>query len=1750
MTYGFVNYWFVLVAVLSAIAAYGYSRRIIASLAVMFAILALSVPYIVIQSNKHTTVILVDDSRSMAASDTDVESLAATVEDKPNVKRIYLSSLFDDGNKSTNLEEALFYTASHIKRNGKIFLVSDMLETDGDVSSAARELLRNNIDVEVIVPDYTLENEIILSDIIIPEYITIGQEVEIAVIIEASADEFYTEILLTDLDSEHTDTFSAVLSAGYNQIMIPVNTQSRLIRYRLAIDSDRDTHKDNNACEFEIKTFDKPVVMILSENDDTENIVRLCEQYGNVHSFNRDALAGCDMLIIADDRYEVLDGELLADIDNNVRNGMGLLVLPGEYMLKNAVFSDNRFAQMLPTQMQRPTVKSSPDSCIVFIVDTSGSMAGSRLLIAKEIVRHSVRQLSEYDKVGIVEFYGHRKWAAPIQYVSDDIDINRAINRLTAGGGTVMLPALQEAHYGLLNTSASAKHIVVITDGGVEAAEYESLLRQISRDNITISFILTVSNTHSGFLSEMSMQGNGVFINVSDRFTLPRINVKTLTSKDPGIFRKTDKPITANTDLAITFGLDFEIIKTDINYIQADVKPSAQILISAGEDPLLTIWQYGLGKVALSNSDIFEKNYFDKLFVNLSRYLYKIPVDDTLSSNSPIPAFEIKSYKPDIELAQKINAMQPAGVKPDKAVIDIDKYCLLIALILFIMQVYTRRLPKHTAALIFFAGICSFGYAAGYPEVMNKGFELYSRQADTAMDTFVDAFEKSDEISDQRYALAWAIVSAKSQDKTEELKYYLVNDGSASAISSLMLIYATQSDITNALMLSERIESDENFDEEFKSNLRNEIVNIALASRDYDNAIKFYQDKNDYIAVMKLYLMQGRRDMAAQIAKKLGNRIPSDKLLKLSNALVDMGFGDMAIDRINIILERKDNFYYEALVFVLDYYIRKFEYHSCRNLINNAISEFDFTVKQLYELAIYLERCRYYEDAMAMYEDIYEQTQAIDCLMRIASLAEYNGDLQQSYNLWRQIWNSSTDTFRLYQITPRLLDIASKSDNLAELVIELEDVLNSGKASHKELDLLIDIYTSMDEPIAAVEIVKQFYPGDSIESMQKRYHIYRRCRLYGKCSRLLMDMISLDTDNSEEYLQDLAIVAMERRNHKQALEASRILAQMSDNLDLSFTAGLYSMFGDYERARDIYASMLAASPENYELWLLWSRQIKDNPDEPVEDAAYYMLDKLSEDCDDELFIIIADSIMNIEPSPRVYQLLYQKITDRIAKNPDKIYMYQLAVDVIVEGKLRDNPADYLLMASSYDRQRRFAFLREAMDISGGLSQRKIDIASVLVYMGWKCPPEQNIALGKLFLENGRHKLAEYMFRQNSLLTADSRNLYLLMADIYQRQSNFRLSLNVIKEALSLMPEDIGLLTEAARYYEILGEFEQAYDKYRLVYEKYAGRELVEGASSVNIDFAAKYKEIAFEGMVVCADEQLPEDIRKLNEQLHNAQPAKKAARNTSANNPTNPAKASKQSQELNIDAVDIELQDIITADIFDGKVYIRLRNIVSLLNQEQAEYLLDEFTDFSEIVGQNFTFKYVYALLADIAGKEDVARDFIKECFEQQPDNRYIKFSLKSIYEESQLYKELADILLSGMETSAGVHDWRELTRLYSKAGMSEKAMWANSYAASDGHLILQTLDYIYLYDKENDIDKLKQYFRKYQTDCRFMGRYYAILYNSWDLEQQQQRQTVYKYLSRYNELKDDFFRYKRVVYPTRNDYNQYMDAIDSYKHE
>lgn len=320
----------------------------------------------------------------------------------------------------------------------------------------------------------------------------------------------------------------------------------------------------------------------------------------------------------SDERFDDTDFAIVCDVPaaafkpgairalgDAAADGLGVLVTGGRRSLGVGGYRGSDFERFLPVRFPQKEERRDPSATLVIIIDTSGSMGGTRIDLAKEVARLALKRLKPHDKAGIVEFHGAKRWAAPIQPAANSVDIMRALNRLNAGGGTVILPAIDEAYYGLLNARTRTRHLLVLTDGGVEQGAFEPLVRKMAAAGMTLSTVLVGPGSHSDFLVSLAQWGRGRYYHAPDRFNLPEVIVKQPESSllEPAVESTVAVRAVGDSFLVDTGALDGA--PPIVGRVEVEPRPTADVLVeTAGGEPLLTAWRHGAGRVAVWSTEL------------------------------------------------------------------------------------------------------------------------------------------------------------------------------------------------------------------------------------------------------------------------------------------------------------------------------------------------------------------------------------------------------------------------------------------------------------------------------------------------------------------------------------------------------------------------------------------------------------------------------------------------------------------------------------------------------------------------------------------------------------------------------------------------------------------------------------------------------------------------------------------------------------------------------------------------------------------------------------------------------------------------------------------------------------------------------------------------------------------------------------------------------------------------------------------
>ncbi len=196
---------------------------------------------------------------------------------------------------------------------------------------------------------------------------------------------------------------------------------------------------------------------------------------------------------------------------------------------------------------------------VVFLLDTSGSMAGESIVQAKRAVDFALTQLRLEDNVNIIQFNDSPQalWKRAMPATAKHIQRARNwVASLHADGGTEMAPALTLAlnkpslHRDDSDSLGSHKlrQVVFITDGSVSN---EDALMSLIENKLADSRLFTIgigSAPNSYFMTQAAEAGRGTFTYIGD--------IQQVQHKMTALFKKLTRPVMQ--DIHIEFARETE----------------------------------------------------------------------------------------------------------------------------------------------------------------------------------------------------------------------------------------------------------------------------------------------------------------------------------------------------------------------------------------------------------------------------------------------------------------------------------------------------------------------------------------------------------------------------------------------------------------------------------------------------------------------------------------------------------------------------------------------------------------------------------------------------------------------------------------------------------------------------------------------------------------------------------------------------------------------------------------------------------------------------------------------------------------------------------------------------------------------------------------------------------------------------------------------------------------------------------------
>lgn len=295
--------------------------------------------------------------------------------------------------------------------------------------------------------------------------------------------------------------------------------------------------------------------------------------------------------------------------------GVGLVAVGGPSSFSEGNYTRSPIEDALPVISVSSPRRVSAPLALMLVIDKSGSMADAvdgvaKVDMVKVAAQSALDRLADGDAVGVLAFDDSNHWIVPfhtLQGLADKAHIRRLIQGLGADGDTYIYPALRDAERAVLQVPTIYRHIVLLTDGQGETAPFDALVRRMRHERITLSTIGVGQDVVQDELRHWAQIGGGVFHYVSDPHDIPRIVINETrfgTAGTAEVHGHIKLGVAAASPLLRSLaGQDLRRLAIS-TYDSTLPKPSAQVALqSASGDPILSSWQYGLGRAVAWTSD-------------------------------------------------------------------------------------------------------------------------------------------------------------------------------------------------------------------------------------------------------------------------------------------------------------------------------------------------------------------------------------------------------------------------------------------------------------------------------------------------------------------------------------------------------------------------------------------------------------------------------------------------------------------------------------------------------------------------------------------------------------------------------------------------------------------------------------------------------------------------------------------------------------------------------------------------------------------------------------------------------------------------------------------------------------------------------------------------------------------------------------------------------------------------------------------
>jgi Mg-chelatase subunit ChlD len=201
--------------------------------------------------------------------------------------------------------------------------------------------------------------------------------------------------------------------------------------------------------------------------------------------------------------------------------GGGLVYAAGANAYGEAGLRDSPLERVLPATFEAPEKRR--DLALVIALDRSYSMKGRKLELAKAATLGALELLEEEHRFAVITFDSQPEITVPLAPVRSKRKAEDLISRFTASGQTNMYPALQMAYRMLVDVPLKAKHVILLSDGDTQPADFQRLARRMGDANITVTTVAIGAEADRALLENIATWGKGRHYYAESADSVPQI---------------------------------------------------------------------------------------------------------------------------------------------------------------------------------------------------------------------------------------------------------------------------------------------------------------------------------------------------------------------------------------------------------------------------------------------------------------------------------------------------------------------------------------------------------------------------------------------------------------------------------------------------------------------------------------------------------------------------------------------------------------------------------------------------------------------------------------------------------------------------------------------------------------------------------------------------------------------------------------------------------------------------------------------------------------------------------------------------------------------------------------------------------------------------------------------------------------------------------------------------------------------------